>query len=112
MLSPLNNTNQPVLKYNAAIESPCTSSGVGIAIWTSTITPTEAPEFHMKLALCHEVVFRTADPHRFPLPHPALLQLHAVWSHILAVKAAAGYPHPEPGEYDYDAVGAPGALYS
>lgn len=38
------------------------------------------------------IYFNTADPKAMPLPHPAMFQLHAMVSRIMAKKAAAGYP--------------------
>lgn len=43
-----------------------------------------------------QLKIRTVEPKRLPLPHPALFQLHAMCSRVLAAKARAGYPHLDP----------------
>lgn len=40
----------------------------------------------------HVVTLGTADPTTLPLPHPLLLQLHAICSRMVVMRAAAGYP--------------------
>lgn len=40
----------------------------------------------------HVLTLRTADPTTLPLPHPLLLQLHAICSRMVVMRAAAGYP--------------------
>lgn len=40
----------------------------------------------------HVLTLRTADSTTLPLPHPLLLQLHAICSRIVVMRAAAGYP--------------------
>lgn len=42
--------------------------------------------------------FNTPDPKTMPLPHPAMFQLHAMVSRIMAKKSAAGYPVMPPDE--------------
>lgn len=40
----------------------------------------------------HVLTLGTADPTTLPLPHPLLLQLHAICSRMVVMRAAAGYP--------------------
>lgn len=40
----------------------------------------------------HILTLRTSDPTNLPLPHPLLLQLHAICSRMVVMRAAAGYP--------------------
>lgn len=44
--------------------------------------------------------FRTSDAKTMPLPHPAMFQLHAMVSRIMAKKAAAGYPVMLPDKWN------------
>lgn len=40
----------------------------------------------------HVLTLRTADPVALPLPHPLLLQVHAICARMVVMRAAAGYP--------------------
>lgn len=52
----------------------------------------------------HRLTLRTADPVNLPLPHPLLLQLHAVCSRMVVLRAAAGYPVLTDDNSDGDTV--------
>lgn len=61
--------------------------------------------FVKRLAPGDTVSFRTSDPFTMPLPHPLLLQLHAIMARILSAKASAGFPffaHDAPDRKDTD----------
>lgn len=61
--------------------------------------------FVKRLAPGDIVSFRTSDPFTMPLPHPLLLQLHAIMARILSAKASAGFPffaHDAPDREDTD----------
>lgn len=57
----------------------------------------------------HVLTLRTADPSTLPLPHPLLLQLHAICSRMVVMRGAAGYPvladeDDSDGDTVYDAL--------
>lgn len=52
----------------------------------------------------HVLTLHTDDPMNLPLPHPLLLQLHAVCSRMVVMRAAAGYPVLTDDDSDGDTV--------
>lgn len=52
----------------------------------------------------HVLTLRTGDPRNLPLPHPLLLQLHAICSRMVVMRAAAGYPVLTDDDSDGDTV--------
>lgn len=52
----------------------------------------------------HVLTLRTTDPTNLPLPHPLLLQLHAICSRMVVMRAAAGYPVLTDDNSDGDTV--------
>lgn len=52
----------------------------------------------------HVLTLRTTDPANLPLPHPLLLQLHAICSRMVVMRAAAGYPVLTDDDSDGDTV--------
>lgn len=52
----------------------------------------------------HVLTLHTADPMNLPLPHPLLLQLHAICSRMVIMRAAAGYPVLTDDDSDGDTV--------
>lgn len=52
----------------------------------------------------HVVTLRTADPAALPLPHPLLLQLHAICGRMVVLRGAAGYPVSTGDDSDGDTV--------
>lgn len=52
----------------------------------------------------HVVTLRTADAMALPLPHPLLLQLHAICSRMAVMRAVAGYPVVTDDNSDGDTV--------
>lgn len=74
-----------VQQYDVVVEFPAGLRDVAIAILQ--------PDGEFKrLRPGHVLTMRTADPARLPLPHPLLLQLHAICSRLVVLRAAAGYP--------------------
>lgn len=74
-----------VEEYNAVVEFP---AGMKMAI-VSVVQPDGEVK---RMRAGHVVTLRTADPAALPLPHPLLLQLHAICSRMVVMRAAAGYP--------------------
>lgn len=52
----------------------------------------------------HVLTLRTADPIGLPLPHPLLLQLHAICGRMVVMRAAGGYPVLADDDSDGDTV--------
>lgn len=52
----------------------------------------------------HVLTLRTADPIGLPLPHPLLLQLHAICGRMVIMRAAGGYPVLADDDSDGDTV--------
>lgn len=74
-----------VHEYDVIVEFPAGLQDVVIAILQ--------PDGEFKrLRPGHAFTMRTADAVELPLPHPLLLQLHAVCSRMVVLRAAAGYP--------------------
>lgn len=74
-----------VEQYDVVVEFPAGLQDVNIAILQ------DDGEFK-RLRPGHVLTMHTADPAKLPLPHPLLLQLHAICSRMVVLRAAAGYP--------------------
>lgn len=66
---------------------------IALPVLAPSLSPDTSPTFVKLLAQGDRLTFRTQDPQRLPLPHPALFQLHTICARVLAAKAAAGYCH-------------------
>lgn len=74
-----------VASYTAVAEFPFGPADYDVAVKLPTGVYTSLQPGHI-------IRFSTLDPMNRPLPHPLLLQLHAVVSRVVRMKAAAGYP--------------------
>ncbi|KAL0630768.1 hypothetical protein Q9L58_010383 [Maublancomyces gigas] len=74
-----------VAQYQVIVEFPGGMQHVSVPILQ------EDGEFK-RMRPGHVLTLRTADARALPLPHPLLLQLHAVCSRMVIMRAAAGHP--------------------
>lgn len=74
-----------VTHYDVVIEFPAGLRGAAIPILQ------DDGEFK-RMRPGHVLTLETADSANLPLPHPLLLQLHAICSRMVVMRAAAGYP--------------------
>lgn len=86
-----------VAQYDVVIEFPGGLRGAAIAILQ------DDGEFK-RMRPGHVLTLQTADSANLPLPHPLLLQLHAVCSRMVVMRAAAGYPVLMDDDSDGDTV--------
>lgn len=79
-----------IRQYSAKVEYPC---GMSKAVISVVELNEKGRPLQSKLLEPGDIIhFRTSDPSTMHLPHPAVFQLHAIVSRILAMKAAAGFP--------------------
>lgn len=88
---------QTVEHYDAVVEFP---GGLEDAI----ISVLQDDHEVKRMRPGHVLALRTTDPVNLPLPHPLLLQLHAICSRMVAMRAAAGYPVLKDDDSDGDTV--------
>lgn len=74
-----------VEKYDVVVEFPAGLQGAAVAILQ------DDGEFK-RMRPGHVLTLQTANPAELPLPHPLLLQLHAICSRMVVMRASAGYP--------------------
>lgn len=81
-------------QYSATVEMANGSQQVAIAVFKWVKVPGEADvrKLDYELKPGDQVTFTTTDPKTMPIPHPLLLQLHALVCRILHIQGAAGYP--------------------
>lgn len=83
-----------VTEYTATVEMPYGSKEVSLAVFKYQ----DLPGGRSGSALCHlltpgeTITFRTTDTEAMPLPHPLLLQIHALCSRMGYLRTAAGHP--------------------
>lgn len=86
-----------VAQYDVVVEFPAGMHGAAVAIL-------QADGEFKRMRPGHVVVLHTPAPATLPLPHPLLLELHAVCSRMVAMRAAAGYPVLTDDDSDADTV--------
>lgn len=86
-----------VHNYDAVVEFPA-----GLRRATISVLQDDGEVKRMRPG--HILALRTSDPTNLPLPHPLLLQLHAICSRMVVMRAAAGYPVLTEDNSDGDTV--------
>lgn len=80
--------------YTATVEMPFGSQETLIPVWEWKLDGQGTPKgsFSHFLKPGDQVTFTTTDAKTMPLPHPLLLQLHALVSRVVFIMAGAGCP--------------------
>lgn len=100
-----------VTEYTATVEMPYGSKEVSLAVFKYQDLPGGGSGSTLDHLLTpgETITFRTTDTEAMPLPHPLLLQIHALCSRMEYVRTTAGHPL---NRYDSDDYGTEVSAYA